>query len=323
MGTILSTAGKMALKFTPEVPPKVVGAVQAASQALQAIVSLQIMGIFPIPVIPFGVAIDYVFTMIEAFFNYSRVIVAKMRKKMLELYSVQFKSASGKRLIAENKLYADLKKAQTILIAEVNAMKTELKRMQVRLPQVQKEYEIEMGLYQKTIIDYAAKAKAADQAGDSEKAAYWAEQISALDTWLAEIILKLTEKITLTIDIKFLEVDIKAKEPPTKIQLEKIWRKMAWEWSFIFNVAVPYYPDLPDYPNLPPMPPKFKIPQIVKCMAKGLAKWLASPQLPPLGVFLDALLHCLMNLIPVNVPPLAAQMESISDSLIEHLGICI
>lgn len=299
------------------------GAVQAASQALQAVTSLQVMGIFPIPVIPFGMVIDYVFTMIEAFFNYARVIVAKLRKKMLEMYSIQYKTASSKRLLAETKLYNDLKRAQTILIAEVKAMKEELKRMQVRLPQVQKEYEIEMGLYQKTIIDYAAKAKAADAIGDTEKTAYWSEQITALDTWLAEIILKLTEKITLTIDIKFLEIDIKAKEPPTKIQLEKIWKKMAWEWSFIFNVAVPYYPDMPDYPNLPPMPPKFKIPQIVKCLAKGLAKWMAAPQLPPLGVFLDALLHCLMNLIPVNVPPLAARMESLSDSLIERLGICI
>lgn len=313
----------MALKYTPDVPPNVVGTVQAASQALQAIVSLRVMGIFPIPVIPFGVAIDYVFTMIEAFFNYSRVIVAKMRKKMLELYSVQFKSATSKRLIAENKLYNDLKKAQLILINEVNVMKAELKKMQIRLPQIQKEYDTEMALYQKTIVDYARKAKAANEVGDSKSAEYWNQQISALDTWLAEIILKLTEKITLTIDIKFLEMDIKEKEPPTKIQLEKTWKKMAWEWSFIFNVAVPYYPDLPDYPNLPPMPPKFKIPQIVKCMAKGLAKWLASPQLPPLGVFLDALLHCLMNLIPVNVPPLAARMESVSDSLIERLGMCI
>ncbi len=323
VGQILSTVTKVPLKFTADAPPQLVASIQMGSQILQAICSLQMMGYIPIPVIPWGSIIDYALTLIEALFNYFRTIIARIRKQMLVTYTIAMKLAQLRRSAAETKLYTDLKKAQQILIVKWKADKAQYKLYQVRYPKIKIEYEREMAIYMRTIQGFALKANEAKTAGDVVSENYWIDQIAAQDTWLAEIILKLVEQITIRIDMIFLDMTIKEEEPLCLIQIQKIWLKMAWEWSSVFNVAVPYYPDLPDYPNLPPMPPIFRIPQIVKCTLKGMAKWLCAPQLPPLGVFLDALLHCLMNMIPINIPPLAAYIESQGDAFIEYLGFCI
>ena len=285
--------------------------------------SLQIIGIFPIPVIPFGSIIDWALTMIEALLNLVRIIVARIRKKMMETYSKDRAKAIAGRQIAENKLYAALIKAQLILKKKLLDDQNLLAQKKIRLPQVQKDYETEYSKYMAVITEISTKAKAAKAAGNQALAESYAANITALDPWLGDIMNMLTEKITLTIDIKFLELDIKLETPPTLENIKRDWNLMSGKWADMFSVAVPYHPDLPDFPNLPPMPPKFTIPMIVRCMAQGLAKWLSTPSLPPMGVMINATIHCILKQIPFMLPPLSAQLEAQNDAFIEMMGLAI
>jgi len=323
VGTVISNVTKIGLKFITDADPKIVGTIQSAARAVQAMTSLQIVGIFPIPVIPFGSIIDWVLTMIEALLNLVRIIIARIRKKMMEQYSKDRTKAIKGRQLAENKLYAALVKAQLILKKKLSDDKSLLAQKKIRLPQVQKDYETEYSKYMAVITEISTKAKAAKAAGDQALAESYAANITALDPWLGDIMNLLTEKITLVIDIKFLEMDILIETPPCLVQLKKDWVKMAGLWADMFAVAVPYHPDMPDYPNLPPMPPKFTIPAIVHCIAAGLAKWLSTPSLPPMGVMVNATLHCIIKQIPFMIPPVSAQLEAQNDSLIEYMGVAL
>ena len=169
-----------------------------------------------------------------------------------------------------------------------------------------------------TLFTYSKAALDAKAAGDITLAESWATKATALDPWLAQIIQISITIINDTIQMKEDQVTLAEDQRLAAIVITPDWNTNV-NLATDFNVAIPFHPDVPSLPSLPVLPPIPQEPALAKAIRKAIAKWMATPSVPPIGIAVAAILQMIMGLAP-NSPVTAAQMESQADSMLLLLG---
>ena len=319
---IINEGVKMGLKFTPGAPAEVVGAITTLSQVAMSAPAIQIVGIVPVPVLPVGAPASFALTQLEAMLYKTYEIISKIIQTLINQYQKDYKDAVIKAIDAEKKLYADLLEAQENIIEEVIELESTIQETNDKLQKTIQKQNEEKIRYENTVFEYTENARAAELEGDFETRNEWTQKIADLEGWLADIILMVVEIINLRMELMSLENQLNAKKPLTEITITNDWDTNV-NLATDFLVPVPYRPDLPDVPSLPEVPPLPQIPELVKALLKAFAKWINSPQVPPIGIAVSAIFVFLMSLIPANTPPTSAKMEAQADAFLLQLGGCI
>lgn len=307
------------LKFTPAAPPQLVGAIKSGAQGGMASASLLPMAPSPIPVIPVGIAVSSVLTMIEAIMFKTFEETSKLTERLMKEYYKQLNNARSDRESAQAELYESEKTRQEEIKEEIVALEEEIATLQAEIEELTITQEEERAAYEATIFEYKENAKKAEEIGDIEERDFWIAKVEEHDPWLAEII-----QIVILITNKKIEVMTKQREIESKQELANLSIKNEWTWlethATDFEVAVPFYPDLPMPPNLPPtaaIPQEGRLPKFARQI---FAKWIAAPMVPPIGLVVAAIQMVLQSYSPSLPAPASAQIESTGDSMILTCG---
>lgn len=319
----LDKAVQLGINFTPMVPGAAVGATKSIGKAIMDSSGLMPSAPVPIPLIPAGVAVSTVLLVIEFIKKEFLIQQQKTVATLINTYQTLYNQAVADREKAETKLYNDLIKAQEEYIIRKKEIEDEISFLEDENKRLEKWRDEQMGLYRATLFEYASNAKAAKDAGNIEEADMWEERIDGLNPWLEEILVSVVDILMNKIKIMSLEREYKKVVPPTEINLQKKWVPMSEEWASLFDVPVPYYPDLPTRPSVPSPPPEVPEPCIRREARKQFAKWLVTPMVPPIGNATAAVLECIRAMAAPLPPPIAAGMESQATSLINRMGMVI
>ena len=271
----------------------------------------------PIPVMPVGASVSLVMTKLEALLFMTFEIITKIIQTLLANYQKAYDKAMKTREESEKKLLVDEQQAQKDLEPIAIKMKEELDTLTLEMEKLTNEHTTEMALYNAQLFIYKEELT---NAVSEELMEATKRKIDSLEPWLAKIISIVIEITNKKIEKIFLQIDY------DKI-LELLALKIDSEWEWLetyagdFNVAVPYHPDLPELPSLPQIPPIPNEPPLVKATRKALAKWMATPSVPPLGILISALMTMLAGLAPAPAP-LAAKKEAINDALLLQMAGC-
>jgi hypothetical protein len=317
----IDQAIQMGLKMMPQAPADVVGSITVASQVAMALCALQPMAPFPIPVIPMGSAVSMIMTKIEAMMFMMFEQIAKIIKSLMEQYTKMLKDALAARKAGEAKLYKDLVAAQTRIKTLIPPLQVDIAAEQQQILDLRAKQVDEQSKYMQTLFTFRDNAHKADLAGDTTTRDVWIAKATTLDPWLAQIIQMSIEIINKTIEVKQKQADLKEYQRLAAISITADWN-MDVNLATDFGVPVPYHPDVPSLPSLPVLPPIPKEPDLVKAIRKAMAKWMATPTVPPMGIAIAAILQMIMGLAP-NSAATAAQMEAQSDSMLLLLAGCI
>ena len=316
----ISEGIKIGLKMNPAAPPKVVGVITSASEAIMSM-SAMLPVSPPIPVIPIGTVVSSALTMIESSIFQSFTQSTQLTNKLINQYNNDYKKAVSQREIAQKTLFQREKDAQDQIKEEIKELEKEINKIEKEISELEKKQAEERSAYMATIFGIKERAKKADKEGRIEERDALIAKVSEFDYWLANIIL-------MTIDIinKRIEVKSKKQELDSKQDLANLKIKNDWSWlsnnATSFNVVIPYYPDLPAPPNLPPTVPIPKESPLPKFLRQIFAKWVTHPMVPPIGLLVSALQMVIQSYTPNTPAPLAAKIESVSDSFILMLGGC-
>jgi hypothetical protein len=337
----LDQISKLPLALTPMAPPNLVGALKASAEATFAAPWLLPMGPIPIPCPPIGVGIGIALMTIDYSLFKSLEKDAMEIQKLVTKYAQAEAKVLAQRQAAEDKLFADEKKAQIYYRERKAYIEKRIPEIIIEMEDLQVFQDAEMEKYNATVFEYRAKALEArvlwmeaarnstgTEADELEIQKWMAEEdkwtllVSSLDEWLASIIL-----IAVEITNKKLEMWELERELPTVIVLATVQLIKKWEfleeWADPFEVPVPYYPDLPEKPNLPGMPVIPKMPCIAEKTIQMFEKWVITPLCPPIGVAVGAMLECIRHYLSPLPPPLASEIESQSDNIIPSMGCII
>lgn len=313
----ISEAVKIGLKTNPAAPPDIVASITTASQVMMSLGALQPAVPFPIPVLPVGAGVSLVMTKLEALMFLTFEIIANIIKTLLANYKKEFDKAKKKQKEAEEKLLEDEKQAQEDLKPTAKELKTNIDTLTKEMEKLEEEKTKEFAAYYAQLFIYREKlilAKSDDERTEATR------KIDNLEPWLAKIILISIEITNKKIAKIFLQIDYDKVLELLALKIESDWEWLG-DHAGDFNVTVPYHPDLPEIPSLPQIPPLPNEPPLVKATRKALAKWMATPSVPPLGILISALMTMLASLAPVPAP-LAAKKESINDALLLQMAGC-
>jgi hypothetical protein len=318
---MVDQAVQLGLKNTPQAPPDVVASITTAAQTVMALMALQPMVPTPIPVIPFGQAVSMVLTKIEAMMFQTYEQISKIIKSLLDQFNQQLQQALATRKTAEAKLYADLVAAQNKIKAEIPTLQTAIATEQADIVNLQNQQALQQAKYEQTMFTYGNNAYQAKLAGDMAQVNYWAAQAAALDPWLAQIIQMSITIINEKLDVADKKATLAQDEQLAAIVITPDWNTDV-NLATDFSVPVPFHPDIPMLPSLPTIPPIPQEPALAKATRKALAKWMATPAIPPIGIAIAAILQMVMGLAS-NSAATAAQLESQADSMLLLLSGCI
>ena len=313
----ISEGIKIGLKTNPAAPPDVVSSITTVSQVTMSMGAMQPAVPFPIPVLPIGASMSMVMTKLEALMFMTFEVITKIIQTLLSNYQREYSKAVAKRDEAEKKLYADEKEAQKNLKESSIELKKEIDQLDSDVIRLTKEKEEEFSKYNAQLFKYR---EALMNAKTQEERDLISNQIDLLEPWLAKIILK-------SIEITNKKIDKMIKEMDYNKMVELLELKISNDWEWLedhvsdFNVVVPYHPDLPEIPSLPQLPPIPNEPPLVKATRQALAKWFATPSVPPLGILISALMTMLAGMAPAT-PATAAKTESINDALLLQMAGC-
>lgn len=321
----VNEAINLPLAYTPSAPPKLVGDTKSLANGIMASNGLLPVGIFLIPLIPFGMGISMVLNRIDAMQNLGAQTDANITQKLLADYNRRLEQATEQREEAIEELYESLKIAKENIIEEYNGLSEQINENENKIKELEKEYNSQLAKYMATITPIAEKAKKAEERGDEEEKEKWEGEIEKYDPWYEEINLFMVDMVNLRLDNILLQMDADLIQPLTKVAIKKDWDYMVGITGprvlGKFDVPVPYYPDLPDPPNIKPAKP---LTNNESCMSKNLKKtfnkWIACPMMPPMGLTVSATLGAVQCAAVKLPPPIAAQMESQADAIKMPLG---
>lgn len=316
----LSEAIKIPKNFTGLVgglPPEVSALYDALSQAQMGGAGMQPIPFPPgvIPVLPFGIAITIALQKLEGMMFKSYQDISKLTELLRKLYQRELEKAIIQREIAEEKLYNDLIKAQQDFIEQVRELKEQIQENNNQINDLEAEQISEMERYRATIFPISEAAKKAEANGNIDERDRLVEQVSSYDDWLAEIIKITITVIQLKLDTRFLEADLAVKEPYANMTITRDWN-VNIELATIFQVAVPYRPDLPPEPNYPTSPPMPKESEFVKAQRRAFNKWVTTPTIMPFGVPIAGILFYIQAISGPLPPQVGAKIESAADAVI-------